>query len=108
MVTYGKIERKVSICQRAYRLLTEQVGCSTPLIDTCVARCLSAGAFGAKLTGSGHGGCLFALAAADRVEAVRAALQPLPVHVVVLDGTDARGVEASPEGGRLDEESVDA
>jgi galactokinase len=73
-----------------------------------VDACLAGGAFGAKLTGSGHGGCLFTLVPADRVDAVRAAVRSLPVHAVVLDGTDPGGVHATAEAHRLEEEHADA
>lgn len=84
----------------AHRLLATRMRCSTPLIDTCVEACLAAGADGAKLTGSGHGGCLFALVAPERVDAVLAALRSLPVHAVVLDGLDAEGVQITLDGER--------
>jgi mevalonate kinase len=93
---------------QAHRLLADRVGCSTALIDTCVDRCLAAGAYGAKLTGSGHGGCLFALVPAERLGDVRSALQPLPVKVLVLDGTDPGGVEATSETHRFEEDNLHA
>jgi galactokinase len=68
----------------AQSLLRDQVRCSTPLIDTCASRALTAGAYGAKLSGSGHGGCLFALVPADAVTAVLASLADLPVHAMAL------------------------
>ena len=40
--------------------LRRYMGVSTDLIDECIGVCLDAGAAGAKLTGSGLGGCLFA------------------------------------------------
>lgn len=49
------------LISRGHQLLTSHMRCSTPLINRCVTACLEAGAYGAKLTGSGHGGCLFAL-----------------------------------------------
>jgi galactokinase len=61
-------------------------------VRNCIEACLTAGADGAKLTGSGHGGCLFALVAPERVGRVHAALASLPVRRVVLDGADAEGV----------------
>jgi mevalonate kinase len=79
----------------AHGLLASRMRCSTPLIDTCVEACLTAGADGAKLTGSGHGGCLFALVAPDRVGRVLAALASLPVRTVVLDGADTDGVQVT-------------
>jgi mevalonate kinase len=79
----------------AHGLLAGRMRCSTPLIDTCVQACLTAGADGAKLTGSGHGGCLFALVAPERVGRVLAGLASLPVRSVVLDGADADGVQVT-------------
>lgn len=77
------------------RPCVEPRGCSTPLIEQCVTRCLEAGAYGAKLTGSGHGGCLFALVPRDRLAAVIGAVDSLPVRHLVLDDTDSRGVECT-------------
>jgi mevalonate kinase len=85
-----------SLVTDAHRLLATRMRCSTPLIDTCVDACLTAGAYGAKLTGSGHGGCLFALAAPERVGAVLAALHHLPVHAVVLDGSGGVQITLDP------------
>jgi galactokinase len=44
---------------------------STPAIDALVAAALSAGAFAARITGGGFGGCVVALARPDSAEAVR-------------------------------------
>jgi mevalonate kinase len=79
----------------AHVLLARKMRCSTPLIDACVEACIGAGADGAKLTGSGHGGCLFALVAPERVGRVLAALASLPVRTVVLDGADTAGVQVT-------------
>lgn len=79
----------------AQRLLAERVHCSTPLIDVCVQRCMRAGAYGAKLTGSGHGGCLFALVPESGIGSVLRALDSLPVHVTVLTTADVHGVTCS-------------
>lgn len=84
-----------TLISRAHHLLTRYMGCSTPLIEQCVTRCLEAGAYGAKLTGSGHGGCLFALVSRDRLAAVIGAVDSLPVRHLVLDDTDSRGVECT-------------
>jgi galactokinase len=77
-------------------LLQQLVRCSTPLIDECVIRCVRAGAYGAKLTGSGHGGCLFALASLDALGPVLAALRDLPVRVMVFTTGEPHGVVFSP------------
>lgn len=79
----------------AHRLLATRMRCSTRLMDACVQACLTAGAHGAKLTGSGHGGCLFALVAPDRVGRVLADLASLPVRTVVLDCADTQGVQVT-------------
>ena len=44
---------------------------STPTLDALVAAALSAGAFAARMTGGGFGGCVVALADHDSAEAVR-------------------------------------
>ncbi|HEY5661123.1 MAG TPA: galactokinase family protein [Gaiellaceae bacterium] len=43
----------------------------TPALDALVAAALDAGAFAARMTGGGFGGCVVALAEPDRAEAVR-------------------------------------
>lgn len=49
----------------------------TPLIDRLVAAAAGAGALGAKALGASGGGCVLAVAPADRVDAVRAAMGAL-------------------------------
>jgi mevalonate kinase len=73
-----------AIINEAHGLLRDRVHCSTPLIEECVSRCLATGAYGAKLTGSGHGSCMFALVPWEALEAIRSALAPLPVWVMVF------------------------
>jgi galactokinase len=43
---------------------------STPVLDALVAEALAAGAFAARMTGGGFGGCVVALAEPERAEAV--------------------------------------
>ncbi|MEU4391477.1 hypothetical protein [Kribbella sp. NPDC023855] len=62
-------------------LLRDRLRVSTELIDECVARSLARGAYGAKLTGTGLGGCLFALVPPDVEDRVVTALEGLPVTV---------------------------
>ncbi len=50
------------------------LGVSTDPLNRAQTRALAAGALGAKLTGSGGGGCVIALASEDQVEAVYHAL----------------------------------
>jgi mevalonate kinase len=66
----------------AQALLTDEMHVSTPLIDTCVARLRANGALGVKLTGTGLGGCLFALTTADTdPDQLTACLGDLPVGI---------------------------
>lgn len=55
---------------------------STPLIDTCIERLRANGALGAKLTGTGMGGCVFALTTdtADNTRLLQS-LDDLPVTI---------------------------
>ncbi|WP_067839754.1 mevalonate kinase family protein [Nocardia lijiangensis] len=92
-----------ALLTEAHRLLRDQVQCSTPLIEECIARILPAGAFGAKLSGSGHGGCLFALVGWDDLEPVRRALSTLPVRVTVFTSGDPHGVVFLPADHNSDE-----
>jgi galactokinase len=87
----------------AHALLRDQVACSTPLIEECVSRVLAAGAYGAKLSGSGHGGCLFALVPDDSVAAVLASVAGLPVHAVALPRSDPAGLACTPPAARQEE-----
>ncbi|NYH53179.1 galactokinase [Nocardiopsis arvandica] len=48
---------------------------SVPEVDTAVDALLAAGALGARITGGGFGGCVVALADADRVEACEKAVR---------------------------------
>jgi galactokinase len=76
----------------AHGLLRDLVACSTPLLDECVTRVVGAGAYGAKLTGSGHGGCLFALTPDDAIASVLASVADLPVHAIALPRSDPAGM----------------
>jgi galactokinase len=84
----------------AHGLLRDLVACSTPLLDECVTRVVGAGAYGAKLTGSGHGGCLFALAPDDAIASVLASVADLPVHAIALPHSDPAGMTHAPPPSR--------
>ena len=43
------------------RQLTDNIGITTPKIDKMISKALETGAFGAKINGSGFGGCIFIL-----------------------------------------------
>jgi len=72
-----------------HRHLRDHLACSTPLLDAAVEACLRGGAYGAKLTGSGMGGCMFALAARERLDGIAYELQALPVKVHMTSITAA-------------------
>ncbi|MFF7634578.1 hypothetical protein ACFZB9_15685 [Kitasatospora sp. NPDC008050] len=85
--------REVGLLVSAYHgLLRDKVRCSTELIDMCAQLVVAAGAFGAKLSGSGHGGCLFALVPGDAVTSVLRSLADLPVHTIVLPEGEPNGL----------------
>lgn len=67
--------------------LRDHLRVSTDLIDVCVTRCLHNGALGAKLTGTGLGGCMFALVEEAHVEPITTALRSdlVEVHQAFVD-----------------------
>jgi mevalonate kinase len=54
--------------------LLQEIGVSSPALDSLVQAALEAGAWGAKLSGAGLGGTMLALAPAERQEAIGQAL----------------------------------
>jgi galactokinase len=48
---------------------------TVPEVDTAAEAALAAGAYGARMTGGGFGGCVIALVDADRADTVRAAVE---------------------------------
>ena len=58
--SWGKAEQVGQGMTKAHALL-RRLGLSTPKLDKIVDRCMDAGALGAKLTGSGLGGCAIGL-----------------------------------------------
>lgn len=75
----------ISECHYNLRTLMH---CSTELLDVCVDLCNRNGAYGAKLTGSGMGGCMFALVPEENLHRVVAALQYLPITIYQCMFTD--------------------
>lgn len=64
-----------------HQALCRYLRVSTDLINDCVDACMAAGAVGAKLTGSGLGGCMFALVTEPYLEKVLRVLDRFPVDV---------------------------
>ena len=63
-----------ALCTQNHSLL-QAIGVSTPLLDQLVAAALTAGAYGAKLSGAGVGGVMFAVTDATHSAHVAAAIQ---------------------------------
>ncbi len=73
----AQLGRLVTECQDTLR---DDMRVSTPLLEASVSACLENGAFGAKITGTGMGGCMFALVPHDKSKQVQTALSKLPVR----------------------------
>lgn len=70
---------------RCHNYLRDYMQCSTELLDKCVDVCMQNGAYGAKLTGTGMGGCMFALASEDSTAAIQQKLATLPIRARVVN-----------------------
>ena len=66
----GDLEDAGAILTEGHRSLRDDFAVSTPELDALVDRLLGLGAYGARLTGGGFGGCVIALVAPDRVPGV--------------------------------------
>lgn len=86
MAEFERNVEEIGYCMTlCHNYLRDNVRSSTWLIDMCVDTCLSYGAFGAKLTGSGFGGCMFALADEKSANDIQRALSQIPVRVYITD-----------------------
>ncbi|MFN5675801.1 MAG: mevalonate kinase, partial [Roseiflexaceae bacterium] len=72
-LAHGDMPLLGAICTQNHALL-QAIGVSTPLLDQLVTAACHAGAYGAKLSGAGVGGVMFAVTPADAVGAVTEAL----------------------------------
>jgi mevalonate kinase len=77
-----EIGKTISQC---HKYLKDYMLVSTQLIDTCVTESINNGAIGAKLTGSGMGGCMFALVPESLINSV---VSLLSIHNVTIYITD--------------------
>ena len=73
---------------------------TVPEVDTAVETALAAGAYGARMTGGGFGGCVLALIDADRAAAVTAAVEEAYAKAAFTPPT-AWTVTAGPGAGKL-------
>jgi galactokinase len=78
------------------RNLREAKQVSTPKIDAMIEAALGAGALGAKINGSGGGGCMFAYAPQEP-EAVAAAIEGQGGKAYVIAIDEGTRIERSPE-----------
>ena len=58
---------------------------STPRLEALISRARTEGAWGAKVTGAGGGGCMLALVDEERVEEVRRALVAMQAEVIITE-----------------------
>jgi mevalonate kinase len=77
------------------QLALERIGVSCPEIDILVEAAMGAGAFGAKLSGSGGGGIVIALAAPETRESIAEAMRAACAEVLVPEiGVPGAAAEA--------------
>ncbi len=92
----GALDRCGALMIASHASLRDDFAVSTPELDALVDALLHAGAYGARLTGAGFGGCVVALVPAEAVDDVvaravasyrsTARLNPLPLVVRAVDG----------------------
>lgn len=80
-----------SVVTEAHVSLRDDMGVSNKLIEECVHRLLLSGAAGAKITGTGRGGCVFAVVDKTDMERVLAAVQEMPVNATEV-GVESDGI----------------
>jgi galactokinase len=93
--------RAGELMSESHASLRDDFAVSTRELDLLVDSSVDAGAFGARLTGAGFGGCIVALVARDRMDAIAAAvaeryrnetgLQADAFEVVAVDGAGFTG-----------------
>ena len=71
--------------------LLEQLGVSSPELDTLITAARNAGAYGAKLSGAGGGDCMIAVSSEDRYDAVCQEITKAGGTIIQVE-TQARGV----------------
>jgi mevalonate kinase len=64
--------------------LLQQLGVSTLQLDSCCQQALQAGALGAKLTGGGGGGMMFALCEEKTIEPVKQVLSAYSPQLITI------------------------
>ncbi len=69
--------------------LLASIGVSNMMLDKLIYRARDEGALGAKMTGAGRGGCVFAIARRDSVDAIAEAMTREGAQVLVTTFSDA-------------------
>jgi galactokinase len=97
----GDATRAGSLMLESHASLRDDFAVSTPELDRLVDLSVDAGAFGARLTGAGFGGCIVALVPHGRLETIAAAvsgryrdemgLEPDAFAVAAVDGAGFTG-----------------
>lgn len=92
----GDLDQCGRLMDASHASLRDDFHVSTPELDTLVDALLHSGAYGARLTGAGFGGCAVALVPADTVDSVveravaryrsATAREPIPLLVRAVDG----------------------
>lgn len=90
----GELQVMGTLLDRNHALL-QAIGVSSPELDRLVAAAHGAGALGAKLSGGGGGGVMFALARPEHRDAVQAALLDAGAARVIVTHVPASASEAS-------------
>jgi galactokinase len=101
----GDLDRCGRLMSASHASLRDDFRVSTDALDALVDALVDAGAYGARLTGAGFGGCVVGLVAVDAVDAVddviaravaryrsTTGLRPMPIVVHAVDGA-GRGVD---------------
>ncbi|SCL37332.1 galactokinase [Micromonospora aurantiaca (nom. illeg.)] len=70
----GRVRDTGPLLTASHASMRDDFEITVPEIDTAVEAALSAGAYGARMTGGGFGGCVLALVDADAADAVAAAV----------------------------------
>ncbi len=80
----GNLERIGELMNRNQECLS-QIGVSSTELDQLIAASLKSGALGAKLTGTGRGGCIIALAKNKNIAGIVKQLKPFSKAIIVSE-----------------------
>ena len=82
----GDVEAVGTLMLASHASLRDDFGVSTPALDELVERLVTAGAYGARLTGAGFGGCVVGLVPAARATEIATAAGGFVVHAAAGAG----------------------